>query len=192
MIVAEGAINANRHRDPRKQRADPLGSVVRPGQTRGRGVASSLIATADVGAVGLCSGANPPGSWGTRHRCRPSCQARGGTKTPAWEPVERGNVVALVARVWQAPLPCPAGAGSPTIKGGRIAHWTDFSSGYRTVCRSFHCRGPGPGSEITTGTLEPAVDSTAAFLTVSAAMAGLWATPPPEPCPPDCPDCLLH
>jgi hypothetical protein len=48
-----------RHRDPRKQQADPLGPAVRPGQGAG-GVTSSLSATADVGAVGLCSGADPP------------------------------------------------------------------------------------------------------------------------------------
>src|SRR5512142_1175643 len=97
MIVAEGAINANRHRDPRKQLAGSLGPAAQPGQKGAGGVASSLIATADVRAVGLCSsGADPPGSWGTRHRCRPSCQAGGWTKTPAWEPVERGgDVVAL-------------------------------------------------------------------------------------------------
>src|SRR5512135_1070952 len=105
MIVAEGAINANRHRDPRKQLAGSLGPAAQPGQKGAGGVASSLIATADVGAVGLCSGADLPGSWGTRLRCRPSCQAEGWTKTPTWEPVARGgDVVALVVPLGN-PLP---------------------------------------------------------------------------------------
>jgi hypothetical protein len=75
------------------------------GADKGPGVASSVIATADVRAVGLCFGADPPGSWGTRLRCRLSCQAGGWTKTPAWEPVERGgDVVALVVPLGN-PLP---------------------------------------------------------------------------------------
>jgi hypothetical protein len=64
-----------------------------------------MIATADVRAVGLCSGADPPGSWGTRLRCRPSCQAEGWTKTPAWEPVERGGDVEEDTRDYQGACP---------------------------------------------------------------------------------------
>ena len=43
-----------------------------------------MIATADVGTVGLFSGADlPPGSWGTRHRCQLSCQAGGVDENPS-------------------------------------------------------------------------------------------------------------
>jgi Circularly permutated YpsA SLOG family len=66
-----------------------------PGPTRDRRVASSMSAMADMRAIGLCSGADPSGSGGTRLRCRPSCQAEGMDKTPAWEPVERGDVGTL-------------------------------------------------------------------------------------------------
>src|SRR5512135_1198710 len=95
-----------RHQDPRKQRADPSARPCGWVKQGAGGVASSVIATADGGAVGLCSGANPPGSGGTRHRCRPSCQAGGWTKTPAWEPVERGGDVGTTA-LHEGPLAPP-------------------------------------------------------------------------------------
>ena len=81
-------------RAPRRPPLPPSRGRVRQ---RAGGSASSLIATADVRAVGLCSGDDPPGAGGTRLRCRPSCQIRRWTKTPAWEPIERGgDLVALV------------------------------------------------------------------------------------------------
>jgi hypothetical protein len=112
-----------RHRDPRKQLADPLGPVAQPGQTRGRGVASSLIATADVRAVGLCSGASALARGAhaivAGHHARPE----GWTKTPAWEPVERvGDFVALVVPHDGSPCPAPTlarclgGAGSFPVR----------------------------------------------------------------------------
>src|SRR5512135_1878283 len=64
-----------RHQDPRKQRADPSARPCGRVRQGAGGVASSLIATADVRAVGLCSGADPPGSWAhaivARHHARP-------------------------------------------------------------------------------------------------------------------------
>ncbi|MGZ3393733.1 MAG: hypothetical protein ACXVB2_06250 [Isosphaeraceae bacterium] len=59
-----------------------------------------MIATADVGAVGLFSGADPPRLVGHTPSLPAIMPGWGGwTKTPAWEPIERGgDVVALVAR----------------------------------------------------------------------------------------------
>ena len=79
----------------------PEGATDRSPQTRpgpGSGSGCRIIPNnvGRRGAVGLCSGADP-GSWGTRQRS--SMPGRGRTKTPAWEPNERGgDYIALVER----------------------------------------------------------------------------------------------
>jgi hypothetical protein len=98
------------------------------------GIASSMIAMADVRAVGFFSGADPPPARGAHafvagHHARPE----GWTKTPAWEPVARGgDLVALVVLalvVLQGePLPrCSSLVPAPAPRLGR----GDFVSGPR-------------------------------------------------------------
>jgi hypothetical protein len=105
MIVAEGAINANRHRDPRKQLAGSLGPAVLPGQKGAGGVASSMIATADVGAVGLCSGANPPARGAhaivAGHHARPG----GGRKPQLGSLLSAAAILGRIGRLRAAPSP---------------------------------------------------------------------------------------
>jgi hypothetical protein len=122
-----------RHRDPRKQLADPLGPAARPGPTKGRGVASSVIATADVGAVGLCSGADPPpGSWGTRHRYPAIMPGRGVDENPGLGAGRARPVLVARSSCLAIPLPCPTIGLSysvrSSVQGGKFRSRISFAT----------------------------------------------------------------